>query len=152
MRYVEGSDLKGLLEREGRLEPDRAVVCSGRSAALSMPPTPAGSCTATSSRATSSSSDGEHVYLADFGLTKRQLASGLTATGQLVGTPTTSPPSRSRRNPVDGRTDLYSLGCVLYECLTGAPPFKRDTEAAVLWAHVQDAPPELVGPSRAESS
>ena len=52
-------------------------------------------------------------------------------------------PEQIRRGQVDGRTDEYALGCVLYECLSGAPPFRRDTEAQTLWAHMQEQPTSL---------
>jgi serine/threonine protein kinase len=86
----------------------------------------------------------DHVYVADFGLTKQASSqTGLTATGQLVGTLDYVAPEQIQGQPVDGRTDEYSLACVLFECLAGARPFERDTEVAVLWAHMQDPPPTL---------
>src|SRR5207248_4695316 len=85
--------------------------------------------------------DPDHVYLADFGITKHALErSGLAATGQVVGTIDYMAPEQIRGLPVDGRTDIYALGCVLYQCLTGSVPFRKDQDAAVLWAHVEEAP------------
>src|SRR4029077_15628412 len=85
--------------------------------------------------------DPDHVYLADFGITKHTLSrSGLTATGQFVGTIDYIAPEQIQDKPVDGRTDIYSLGCVLYECLTGQVPFVKSVDAAVIWAHVEGPP------------
>ena len=87
--------------------------------------------------------DGEgHVYLTDFGITK-QLGGASTDTGRMVGTLDYLAPEQIRGEPVDGRTDVYALGCLLYECLAGAPPFRRATEAETLWAHMQAEPPPL---------
>jgi len=84
----------------------------------------------------------EHVYLTDFGLTKRLGSAGsLTRTGAWVGTPDYVAPEQIQAGPVDGRADVYSLGCVLYEMLTGSVAFPKDNDMAKLWAHVTDPPP-----------
>jgi non-specific serine/threonine protein kinase len=84
----------------------------------------------------------EHVYLTDFGLTKRLGTAGsLTRTGAWVGTPDYVAPEQIQAGRVDGRTDVYSLGCVLYEMLTGSVAFPRENDMAKLWAHVSDQPP-----------
>jgi Protein kinase domain len=86
-------------------------------------------------------SDPDHVYLADFGITKHTVSrSGLTPTGQLVGTIDYVAPEQIQGEPVDGRADIYSLGCVLYECLTGSVPFPKDLDAAVILAHIEELP------------
>jgi peptide/nickel transport system substrate-binding protein len=89
-------------------------------------------------------SDGasEHVYLADFGLTKHTTSrGGPTASGQMVGTVEYVAPEQIRGGDVDGRADLYSLGCVLFECLTGEVPFPRASEVATIYAHLENDPP-----------
>ena len=84
----------------------------------------------------------EHVYLTDFGLTKRLGTAGsLTRTGGWVGTPDYVAPEQIQAGRVDRRADVYSLGCVLYEMLTGSVAFPRDNDVAKLWAHVTDPPP-----------
>ena len=84
----------------------------------------------------------EHVYLTDFGLTKRLGSAGsLTRPGAWVGTPDYVAPEQIQAGNVDGRADVYSLGCVLYEMLTGDVAFPKDNDMAKLWAHVTDAPP-----------
>ena len=84
----------------------------------------------------------EHVYLTDFGLTKRLGSAGsLTRTGAWVGTPDYVAPEQIQAQTVDGRADIYSLGCVLYEMLTGSVAFPKDNDMAKLWAHVTDQPP-----------
>jgi serine/threonine-protein kinase len=84
----------------------------------------------------------EHAYLADFGLTKRLGSAGdLTRTGGWVGTPDYVAPEQIQGHGVDGRTDVYSLGCVVYEMLTGHVAYPKDSHMAKLWAHVTDPPP-----------
>ncbi len=83
-----------------------------------------------------------HVYLTDFGITK-QLGGDSTDTGRVVGTLDYLAPEQIRGDPVDARTDVYSLACVLYECLSGVPPFHRETEAETMWAHMQEQPAPL---------
>ena len=86
----------------------------------------------------------DHVYLSDFGLTKRVTSlSGVTAQGQFIATMDYAAPEQIGSRPVDARTDVYGLGCVAYQCLTGTVPFVRDNEAALLWAHLVERPPPL---------
>ena len=87
-------------------------------------------------------SSSDHAFLSDFGVTKRlETGAGITRTGQFVGTVDYVAPEQIRGGDVDGRADVYSLGCVLYRCLTGEVPFPRDTEVATIYAHLQDPPP-----------
>jgi serine/threonine-protein kinase len=148
MRYVAGTDLKALLRREGALEPIRAVVIVAQLAAaldvahgrgLVHRDVKPGNVLLTAE-------DGrEHVYLSDFGVAKSaSFATGLTMAGQRVGTIDYVAPEQIRGAAIDGRADQYSLGCLLFECLTGEVPFRRDTEVAVIYAHLRDRPP-LVG-------
>jgi serine/threonine-protein kinase len=84
----------------------------------------------------------EHAYLTDFGLTKRLGSAGdLTRTGGWVGTPDYVAPEQIQGHNVDGRADIYSLGCVVYEMLTGHVAYPKDSHMAKLWAHVTDPPP-----------
>ena len=84
----------------------------------------------------------EHVYLADFGLTRRLEEQGAQAgEGRSVGTPAYLAPEQIEEGPVDGRADIYSLGCLLYECLTGEAPFSQDSRLAIAWAHLEEEPP-----------
>ena len=84
----------------------------------------------------------EHVYLADFGLTRRlDEQGGPAGEGRSVGTPAYLAPEQIEGGSVDGRTDVYSLGCLLYECLTGEAPFAGGSRLAVAWAHLEEEPP-----------
>ena len=85
--------------------------------------------------------EGDHLYLTDFGLTKAANDRGLTRTGQLVGTLDYIAPEQIRGEAVTSSADLYAFGCVLYEALTGIVPFRKPSEAAVLYAHMSDPPP-----------
>jgi streptogramin lyase len=148
MRYVRGSDLKTLLAEHGPLEvPDVVRVMDQLGAALDaaheegLVHRDVKPANVLLSPATPPAKIG-HLYLADFGLTKKSLSgSGITKSGQFVGTIDYVAPEQIRSDPVDGRTDVYSAGAVLYECLTGEPPFVRDTEVAVMFAHLNDRPP-----------
>jgi YVTN family beta-propeller protein len=148
MRYVDGIDLAALLARDGPLAAEQALAIAGQVA---------GALDAAHARGLVHrdvkpgnillAMDGgavTHAYLADFGLTKRiGGARGLTASGQVLGTIDYVAPEQVEGGPVDGLADQYSLGCVLFECLTGEVPFQRDSELAVLWAHVHDPPPRI---------
>ncbi|MFJ8011097.1 serine/threonine-protein kinase [Streptomyces sp. NPDC096339] len=88
----------------------------------------------------------EHAYLTDFGSTRRTPAlTGFTTAGEFAGTLDYTAPEQISGRPVDGRSDLYSLACVVYETLTGGPPFERDEDLPLLWAHLYDQPPPLTG-------
>ena len=149
MRYVEGTDLRALLREQGAIPPPRAgsivaQVADALDAAharglVHRDVKPANVLVA---RGTASKGP-EHVYLSDFGLTKRSASdSGLTATGQFVGTIDYAAPEQFEGGGVGAATDVYSLGCVLYECLAGQPPFPRENDAALMRAHLmEDAPP-----------
>ncbi|MFF1443212.1 serine/threonine-protein kinase [Streptomyces sp. NPDC058295] len=150
MRYVEGSDLRHLLDREGPLPPATAVriaaqVASALDAAhehglVHRDVKPGNVLVA---RGTDSDHP-EHVYLTDFGLTKKSLSlTGFTSVGQFVGTLDYVAPEQISGQPVDGRCDVYGLACVVYECLAGRPPFLRDDDVALLWAHQNADPPPL---------
>ena len=84
----------------------------------------------------------DHVYLADFGLTKRVSEEpGIAEDGHLMGTIDYVAPEQIAGDEIDGRADVYSLGCVLYECLVGQPPFRGDSDLAVVFAHLEAEAP-----------
>jgi serine/threonine protein kinase len=145
MRYVEGSDLKALLRRDGPIAPARALALLDQVARALDAAHGRGLVHRDVKPANilvESEGDTERAYLADFGLTKTDAsAAGSTAAGQLIGTIDYVAPEQIRGHDVDGRADVYSLGCVFYESLTGAPPFARAAEVAVIYAHLQDEPP-----------
>ena len=84
----------------------------------------------------------EHVYVADFGLTRRGATGHRTRGGDFLGSPTYAAPEHLRGEPLDGRTDQYALTCVLYACLTGSPPFKGDVPT-VIKGHLNGDPPAI---------
>ncbi|MFJ8696292.1 serine/threonine-protein kinase [Streptomyces roseolilacinus] len=150
MRYVPGQDLRALLDRTGPLPVATAVriavqVASALDAAHAHDLVHRDVKPGNVLVAEGTDSDRpEHVYLTDFGLTKKSLSlTGFTSVGQFVGTLDYVAPEQISGRPVDGRCDVYSLGCVVYETLTGAPPFRRDDDMALLWAHQYDPPPPL---------
>jgi Protein kinase domain len=147
MRYIDGIDLRTLLAEHVVLDPAHAAglvhhVAEALDAAherglVHRDVKPANVLVETRAGR-------DHAYLTDFGLTKQASSvSGFTGTGQLVGTIDYLSPEQIEGRPADGRSDQYALGCVLYQCLAGRPPFQRESEAATLWAHVQEAPPSI---------
>jgi serine/threonine protein kinase len=83
-----------------------------------------------------------HAFITDFGLAKDRDASALTEPGQAVGSMDYMAPEQIRGEEVSGATDVYALGCVLYEALVGDPPFADKDGMQVLWAHLRDEPKE----------
>jgi serine/threonine protein kinase len=87
--------------------------------------------------------DGDTPYVSDFGLAKDSQASNLTRPGQALGSLDYMSPEQIRGEDVSPATDIYSLGCVVFECLTGTPPFGGRPSMRVLFAHLQEEPPDL---------
>src|SRR5437867_1675837 len=149
MRYVEGTDLRKLLDAEGPLDPVRAVsIVSQAASALDAAharglvhrDVKPGNLLLTT-RGSSGSGPLDHVYVSDFGLIKRRdTEKDLTRTGQVMGSVDYIAPEQIEGRSVDGRADVYSLGCVLYECLIGEPPFRGEVDAAVMYAHLKELP------------
>jgi serine/threonine-protein kinase len=146
MRLVPGGALSSVVKR-GRLDPARAVrILRGSADALGY---------AHSKKIVHRDvkpqnillDENERVYLADFGIAKMlEGSSKLTATGMISGTPQYMAPEQATAAKVDARADIYALGIVAYELLTGRVPFAADTPVAVLMKHVQDPIP-LPSPS-----
>jgi tetratricopeptide (TPR) repeat protein len=153
MCFVEGTDLRGLLANHGPLEPGRASRLIGQvsdaldaahSRGLVHRDVKPGNVLVTRN---------DHVYLTDFGITKRTAdAAGATKTGAVVGTPDYIAPEQIEGRDVDARADVYALGCMTYELLSGRVPFPRESEVAKIFAHLNEPPPRLgdVAPALAD--
>jgi tRNA A-37 threonylcarbamoyl transferase component Bud32 len=147
MAYMDGLDLREILRREGRLEPERALrllaqVAKGLDAAhaagLVHRDVKPGNILVTEE------TEEERAYICDFGLARHVTSvSSLSGDRGFVGTIDYVPPEQIKGGPIDGRADVYALGCVLYECLVGARPFDRESELSVVFAHLNEPPPRL---------
>jgi serine/threonine protein kinase/DNA-binding beta-propeller fold protein YncE len=148
MRWVDGTDLRSVILREGRLDPGRAVEIVEQVAAALDAAHRGGLVHRDVKPANvmlTSTHGQEHVYLTDFGLTKRaESVAALTRTGAFVGTPDYMPPEQIQGQRPDARTDVYALGCLLFQALTGRPPYDRGTEIAKMYAHLHDPPPSVL--------
>src|SRR3954454_13032486 len=145
MRYVDGTDLRELIRDAGRVPTQRAAgIVTQVAAALDAAHArglvhrdvkPANVLIA---------GEADHAYLTDFGLTKHlESASGLTNTGQWVGTADYVAPEQIQGEPIDARTDVYALGCMFFQMLTGEVPFPRDSQVAKIYAHLSEPPPHV---------
>ncbi|MFQ5425705.1 MAG: serine/threonine-protein kinase, partial [Gaiellales bacterium] len=142
MRYVEGGDLAERLTGQGRLEPAEAVSLLGRVADALDAAHGLGLIHRDVKPGNVLISDAGHVYLSDFGLTRRSEDDApLTESGQFVGTMDYVAPEQIESKGVSGQTDVYALSCVLFECLTGERPFRGDSTVGLLFAHLQNDPP-----------
>jgi DNA-binding beta-propeller fold protein YncE/predicted Ser/Thr protein kinase len=144
MRYVDGTSLAHILAEAGALDPGRAIALLDQVAEALDAAHEKGLVhrdVKPSNILVSVAAGKEHCYLSDFGLTKRTGSlSGVSAAGEVVGTLEYVAPEQITGAEVDARADLYSLGCVLYECLVGQSPYPRATDVALLWAHVHEEP------------
>jgi serine/threonine-protein kinase len=148
MRYVEGTDLRARI---------RSTVKMPAREALALVVQVASALDAAHRRGlvhrdvkpgnillTRGAGPGDHCYLTDFGLTKRIASeSRFTATGHFMGTIDYVAPEQIHGKALDGRTDQYALACVFFEMLSGSAPLHRDTDLAVVYAHLQDEPQRL---------
>ena len=141
MRYVKGTDLQGLLVRERRLPPER-VAAVGAQVGAALDAAHAVGLVHRDVKPANVLLSGEHAYLADFGLSQVMgTETRLTSTGQWIGTVDFMAPEQFSGGSVDARADVYALGCVLYDALTGDVPFPRGTVPATMLAHMHEEPP-----------
>jgi YVTN family beta-propeller protein len=150
MRYVGGTDLKALLALEGRLEPVRTLGLLGQVAEALDVAHGQGLIhrdVKPGNVLIDARAGREHVYLSDFGLTTQTgPETGLTETGQFLGTPAYVSPEQVQRKPATAASDLYALGCVLFECLAGAPPYRSESLMGALYGHVSEPIPSVRDP------
>ena len=150
MEYVDGESLSAILRREGALDPRRAVdiarqVADGLSAAhelgiihRDLKPD--------NIIVSQSRSHKEIPKVVDFGIAKAMSESpqdALTRSGLVIGTPEYMSPEQLLGDPVDARADVYSLGCILYQMLTGVPAFAADTREQMIRRRLHQAPPHI---------
>ena len=139
MRFVEGPDLSSLLREQGPLDPAQTVAilrqigdaldAAHQRGLIHRDVKPA-------NVMLEASDEGWHAYLTDFGLAKpNDDQSENTASGEILGTVDYMAPEQINGSPLDGRADVYSFGCMVYRCLTGDVPFRRETKTATLIAH-----------------
>lgn len=142
MRLVEGRDLDALLHERGRISPADAVDVVGQIASA----LDAAHAEQLVHRDVKPSnviiSSRGFAYLVDFGIARTiSPNTDLTSTGDVVGTLHYMAPERFGPGPIDHRVDVYSLACVLVQCLTGVKPFRPDNPLALMYAHVNNEPP-----------
>jgi serine/threonine-protein kinase len=144
MRYVLGTDLKALLRAEGALAPERALMLVGQVANALDAAHERGLVhrdVKPSNVLLTGRPGKEHCYLADFGLSTSASDRSVADARQIVGTIDYVAPEQIRGAEVDGRADVYSLACLLYEGLVGDVPFRRASDVAVIYAHLEEPAP-----------
>jgi tRNA A-37 threonylcarbamoyl transferase component Bud32 len=144
MAYIPGSDLRELLRQDGPLEPERAILLVAQAADALDAAHAAGLVHRDVKPGNILVTEQDDVYVCDFGLARHVTsASSLTGDRGFVGTIDYVPPEQVRGEEIGARADVYALGCVLFECLTGARPYERESELAVVYAHLNEPPPFL---------
>jgi predicted Ser/Thr protein kinase len=142
MRLIRGPNLKDLIVR-GEVDPDRAIRLLGPVADALDEAHRLGLIHRDIKPQNVLVGARDHAYLADFGLIKAPDATALTMSGAFVGTLHYISPEQIRGEPAKAASDIYALAAVLYESLAGEVPFRRDTEAAIIYAHLSHDPPPL---------
>ena len=146
MPFLEGESLRGRLQREGRLPVDEASRLA-REVADALSYAHGKGVVHRDIKPENILIESGHAVVSDFGIARAVEAAGgstLTGTGTVVGTPAyMSPEQAAGDEPIEGRSDVYSLGCVLFEMLTGKPPFDGTTARAIIAAHLSEPPAPL---------
>src|SRR3954454_20157573 len=149
MEYVEGRTLRQVIEAEGRLLPQRALEITAQICTALDPAHRAGIVHRDVKPGNVMLTPAGELKVMDFGIARAvtSTAATMTQTAAVIGTAHYLSPEQARGEHVDARSDIYSTGCLLYELLTGAPPFAGDSAVAVAYQHVREDP---VPPSRIE--
>lgn len=145
MEYVEGRSLRDLIRSEGPLDANAAADVGAEIAAALAFAHRSGVVHRDVKPGNVLLTRSGNVKVTDFGIARAGTSDGLTQTGSVMGTATYFSPEQAQGLPVDGRSDVYSLGVVLYEMVTGVVPFTGDSPVAVAFKHVREEP---VPPSR----
>jgi DNA-binding beta-propeller fold protein YncE/predicted Ser/Thr protein kinase len=142
MRFVDGEDLRTLVGRDGPLDAATAASVIAQ-VANALDAAHARGLVHRDIKPANVLLDRGHAYLTDFGLTKRLSGeTTMTGSGRWVGTLGYIAPEQIRGEGVDARADVYALGCLLFYVLTGVAPYRRDSDEATLYAHLNDPPPD----------
>ena len=142
MRLIEGIDLDSVLKRFGPLTPPRAVAIISQVASALDAAHAAGVMHRDVKPPNILITRDDFAYLVDFGIASATTDEKLTQLGTAVGTWKYMAPERFSSEEVTYRADIYALGCVLYECLTGAPPYRADSASVLVTAHLMDPVPQ----------
>src|SRR4051794_6809149 len=142
MRLVPGEDLAAVLARRGTLDADTPLELLGQ-VGDALDSAHAAGLVHRDVKPGNILIEDDRAFLTDFGLTKPTEAdmTAMTATGVFLGTPDYAAPEQISGSRLDGRADVYALGGVLHECLTGSRPFPRNAQVAVLYAQLHEPPP-----------
>ncbi|MGV0049123.1 serine/threonine-protein kinase PknD [Mycobacterium colombiense] len=148
MRLVDGVDLATLLRRDGPLAPPRAIAIISQVAAALDAAHAAGVTHRDVTPGNILVTPSDFAYLADFGIARGASDPGLTQVGTAIGTYYYMAPERFTEDEVTHSVDIYSLACVLTECLTGSPPYRAETIERLIAAHLTKtaAPPSQLRP------
>ncbi len=141
-RFIDGLTLEEKLERDGPLDTAGAVrICADVAAGLEA--LWAAGMVHRDVKPANILLDGRgQAHITDFGLAKNTQGSLLTRAGQALGTMDYMAPEQIRGDSLSAATDIYALGCVMYECMCGQPPFADVKGMRILWAHLQEEPPD----------
>src|SRR5436305_7898303 len=140
MEYVEGRSLRELIHSEGPLEPGQAADIAAEIASALAFAHRSGVVHRDVKPGNVLLTESGTVKVTDFGIARAGTSDGLTQTGSVMGTATYFSPEQAQGLAVDGRSDVYSVGVVLYEMLVGAAPFVGETPVAVAYQHVREMP------------
>ncbi len=138
MDYVEGQDLRALLNEKGKFSPEEAVPIFLQIAAALEAAHQAGVVHRDLKPQNVMVDKDGRVYVMDFGVARSLETPGMTQTGALMGTPEYMSPEQAKGLKVDARSDLFSLGIIFYEMLSGASPFKADTAMATMFKRTRE--------------
>jgi eukaryotic-like serine/threonine-protein kinase len=139
MDYVEGQDLRALLNEKGKFTPEEAVPIFLQIAAALEAAHQAGVVHRDLKPQNVMVDKDSRVYVMDFGVARSLETPGMTQTGALMGTPEYMSPEQAKGQKVDARSDLFSLGIIFYEMLSGASPFKADTAMATMFKRTRES-------------